>query len=192
MDIDASVISAGMAGASTAVFWGGEPNVWANPALLGYYQGIRWQWGETQLVPGLAADVRFSVTRLTLAGAGIGFENAGDPADAGGIELEYGLSEGTDQSGQPTGTFGAYERVDAMGAGVSVGRLIEAIAAMQGSEAPGIVRHLDVAVGWRRKDTVVQLSPSPAVGRAEAGSWTRISGVALTRCGSTRSRRCGR
>src|SRR5438445_9022278 len=39
---DPSVISAGMGGASAAVAWSAEPNYWANPALLGYYQGIRW------------------------------------------------------------------------------------------------------------------------------------------------------
>ena len=170
MDIDPSVISAGMAGASTAVWWNGEPSVWANPALLGYHQGIRWQWGETQLVPGLASDVRFSVTRLTVAGAGIGVENAGDPSDAGGLELEYGESEGTDVNGNPTGTFSSFESIDATGVGVSVGRLVRAIAAARDADPPGIFEHFDLALGWARKHTLVALAPVAAFGQASAAS----------------------
>ena len=46
MDIDLSIRSAGMAGASNAVFWGGSLNHWANPAVLGYTRGIRYEYGQ--------------------------------------------------------------------------------------------------------------------------------------------------
>ena len=47
LDIDASIRSAGMGGACNAVFWGADPNDWANPALLGYHSGLRYSWGKT-------------------------------------------------------------------------------------------------------------------------------------------------
>jgi len=43
LEIDPSTRSAGMAGAASAVYWGTDPNYWANPALLGYASGIRYE-----------------------------------------------------------------------------------------------------------------------------------------------------
>jgi hypothetical protein len=51
MDIDISARSAALGGASTALPWG-DLNHWANPALLGYVDGIRYAHQRTQLVPG--------------------------------------------------------------------------------------------------------------------------------------------
>ena len=45
-----SVRSSGMGFASNAVFWGGDPDYWSNPALLGYHDGIRYEHGTSRLV----------------------------------------------------------------------------------------------------------------------------------------------
>jgi hypothetical protein len=145
MDLDPSVVSAGMGGASTAVPWGGDPNVWANPALLGYAQGVRWQWGRTRLLPGLADDLVFTHTRLLIGGSGIGVENAGDPLEAGGIELDYGSDP----------ILSGHETVNATGFGVSASRLVAAIAAWRDEDPPALFERADLAFGWRRKETTL-------------------------------------
>src|SRR5437016_1649618 len=48
LDLDPSIRAAGAGGASNAVFWGGDPDIWANPALLGYARGLRYDQGRTQ------------------------------------------------------------------------------------------------------------------------------------------------
>jgi len=178
MDIEPSAIASGMGGASAAVFWGDEPNYWSNPALLGYHHGVRWQYGKTRLVPGLASDVFFETKRLTLAGAGLGFEFAGEPFDVGGLHLDYGRSESTDESGNLTGMFGSWEDIEAFGAGVSLGRLVGALAAVGGDEPPDVVRHFDVALGFAQKHTEMVLVPD-STGRASAGSrdWGMLARV---------------
>lgn len=155
--IDPSIISAGMGGASSAVSWSAEPNYWANPALLGYYDGVRWQWGRTQLIPDLASDVHFTTNRVTLGYWGIGIESAGSPV--GGLKLDFGQSQGTDPSGNPTGLIDAFENTDALGFGVSLANLAGSLLALNGAELPEIARHLDVALGYSRKHVDVQLAP---------------------------------
>lgn len=155
--LDPSVISAGMGGASSAVSWSAEPNYWANPALLGYYDGLRWQWGRTRLVPDLAPDVHFTTNRVTLGYWGIGVESAGSPV--GSLRLDYGSSSGTDPSGNPTGTFSAYENVDALGIGVSLSTLASSLLALSGGELPEVAKHFDVALGYASKETESVLGP---------------------------------
>jgi len=137
MDIDGSAISSAMGGASAAVFWSAEPNYWANPALLGYYQGVRYQYAHSQLVPGLATDVILTSNRVTLAAWGVGVE-------LGGTKLDYGDSYGE-------------EKVQAAALGVSLSRLLGSIA--PGSPVAALARNLDLAVGFARKDVEMQLSP---------------------------------
>ena len=112
MDIDISARSAALGGASTALPWG-DLNHWANPALLGYVDGIRYAHGRTQLVPGLAANVIFTTDYVQVGAGGIGVLFSGKPFDKGGVHLDYGLSEGRDENGNFTGTFASYERVKA-------------------------------------------------------------------------------
>ena len=160
MDIDPSVIATGMGGASTAVTWTTEPNVWANPALLGYVRGIHWQWGHTRLVPEISPDITFNTNRFTFGAYGVGLEAAGKPVDGfGGTRLDYGPSSGTDPSGNPIGTFDAYEDVDAMGIGISVERLANSLLALRGARLPAPLRHFDFAAGYAQKHTVVSLAP---------------------------------
>jgi len=154
--IDPSVISAGMGGASSAAAWSAEPNYWANPALLGYYDGVRWQWGRTRLIPDLASDVHYTTNRITLGYGGLGIESAGP---VGGMRLDFGSSIGTDPSGNPTGPIDAFEGTDALGFGVSLANLASSILALNGSELPDVARHLDVALGYARKHVDSQLAP---------------------------------
>src|SRR5438093_2242589 len=105
MDFDLSIRSAGMAGASNAVFWGGPLNHWANPAVLGYTHGIQYEYGKTQLVPGLATDVFIRSQAVKLGWGGIGRVAQGQPEGVGGGLLDYGVGEGGDEGGNPAGRF---------------------------------------------------------------------------------------
>jgi hypothetical protein len=165
-----------MGRAGAAVFWGGDPDAWSNPALLGYHQGVRYTWGETQLVPDLADDVYFTTKETTVAAYGLGFSFAGQPGDFGSMRLSYGISEGTDESGNSLGTFEAYEEIDSWGVGLSLGQAAEAIALATSGEAPTITRYVDVALGMTKKDIKVVLSPDFSglgVGSAEGSSEDR-------------------
>ena len=71
MNIDLSVRSAGMGGASNALSWG-DLNHWGNPALLGYAQGLRYVHTHTQLVPGLASNVFLNSNVVQAGGGGVG------------------------------------------------------------------------------------------------------------------------
>ena len=167
LDIDASIVSAGMGGASTAVYWTAEPNAWANPALLGYCVGMHWVWGHTNLLPEISNDITFDTNQLTLGGGGIGFESSGKPIDGlGGTRLSYGSSAGTDPSGNPTGTFDAYEDVDAQAVGVSLSQLTSSLLALRGTKLPSLVRHFDVAGGYTSKHAVVAIAPNQPGGVA--------------------------
>jgi hypothetical protein len=150
MDIDGSAISSAMGGASAAVFWSAEPNYWANPALLGYYQGVRYQYARSQLVPGLAEDVFLTSDRVTLAAYGVGLE-------VGRTKLDYGPSTWIDEYGHVLGEFEAYEEVGAITVGLSVSGLVRSIA--PGSPVAALARNLDLAVGFARKDVEMKLHP---------------------------------
>ena len=88
LDLDPSVRSSGMGGASNAVFWD-ETNPWSNPALLGEARGVAYEFGRTQLVPGLAPDVHFTTNVVKLGGGGLGVALSGKPVDIGGLRLNY-------------------------------------------------------------------------------------------------------
>ena len=167
LDLDPSVRSSGMGGASNAVFWGSDPNDWANPALLGYQQGARYSWSETQLVPSLAPDVWFRTSRATFGVGGLGVAVPGNLKGWGSARLDYGLSQGTDPSGNPTGTYDSFEEVQAWGIGASLSQLIETSSLLAGIEPPAFTRILDVAGGVNGKHVKVSLAPG-AVGETDA------------------------
>lgn len=167
LDIDASIRSAGTGGACNAVFWGDDPNEWANPALLGYQRGIRFSYGRTRLVPGLADNVYFKTERLKLGVGGVGALLPGDPNGFGSGLLDYGLQESIDEQGNPTGTFGAYEKIRAWGIGVSLSELIGSAAEITGHDRPGFLRFGDIAAGYTQKHVLVHLAPASAFGEAE-------------------------
>ena len=165
MDIDGSAISSAMGGASAAVFWSAEPDYRANPALLGYHRGVRYQYARSQLVPGLAADVVLTSDRVTLGAYGVGIE-------VGRTDLDYGTSTWVDGYGHVLGEFDSYEKVGAITAGVSLSGLVRSI--VPGSPVAALARNLDLAVGFARKDVEMRLSPGIA---AEASGYPCDLGV---------------
>lgn len=166
MDFETSVRAAGMAGASSGVWWG-EPGNWGNPAALSQATGVRWVDGHTQLVPGLASDVFLDTRRLLVGGYGIGFAFMGAPFEGlGKLRLDYGASEGTDPFGNPTGSFNAFEEVEGWGLGLSPLRLFDAIRGHSNGARP-----FDVSLGVQHKHTVVALAPPAQFGAASGDTW---------------------
>ncbi len=160
LDLDPSVRAAGMALASNAVFWGGTPNHWANPALLAYERGLRYEWGKTQLVPDFADDVFFETKRLTLGGGGLALALAGRPLDRlGGLLVDYGAIELTDPSGNSIGTYHAFEKIRSWSFGVSLAELAENAASLMHQAPPRLARYGDISFGWSRKDVAISLAP---------------------------------
>src|SRR6266487_2384294 len=138
LQYDPSVRSTAMAGASGAVFWGANPNDWANPALLGTTQGIRYEDALEQY-PGLIAfgipdGPRFIARREVLGYRGIGVALAGQPFERmGGARWGFPGEDG--------------ETVRSWSAGVSATKVVEAAASLLHRRAPTIARHLDLAFG---------------------------------------------
>lgn len=174
MDIDVSVRSAAMGGASTAVFWGEELNHWGNPALLGSLNGLRYETGRTQLVPVLATDVRFDTRTWKGGHAGLGVFVSRAPERAGGVYLDYGVSQGTDPFGNPTPAFRSYEAVDSWGAGVSAAALAANLYRWSGREPPALLRFVDVSAGMSFKFLEMVLAP---VSLGAGGTDARDAGV---------------
>lgn len=177
---DPSTRSLGMGGASGPVFWGGDPNDWANPALLGYHQGIRFRYDKARLVPDLAADVFWSSTRISMGAYGLGLSFAGMPDHLGGARLDYGTSLAVDSGGQILGSFDSWEEVDSFGLGINVLELAESLLG-HWSEAPGLNRWGDVSIGWARKTVDVNLAPAAFLsgGLARDGAQTNDIGFLL-------------
>ena len=179
MDIDTSIRAAAMGGTSAAVGWG-DPGVWGNPATIAMLQGVRWEHGRTQLVPGLADHVFLRSERLLIGGSGIGASFMGEPFEnVGGTRLDYGTSTVTDPGGNPTGTFDSFERVQGVGIGVSVLRFIDAMSGVYGGRT-NRSRAFDVSLGVQHKRAEVVLAPDVAGGRAAAqcidwGTMVRLS-----------------
>ncbi len=176
MDIDVSIRSAGMGGASNAVMWGRGLNHWANPALLSAERGIRWEWGRTQLVPDLASDVIFESHVLKVAGGGVGLVSSGLPFGPG-VRLSYGASQGTDENGNPTGTFESFEQIDSWGFGVLAFEAVETLAHLRDDDGPGpLSRYVDVAFGMNFKDVLMSIFPAPSVtASTQARDWGVVS-----------------
>ncbi len=187
LDLDPSIRSSGMGGASAAVFWGGDANGWANPALLGYCKGLRFEHGRTRLVPDLAYDVYFTTDRYTIGSGWFGVSLAGRPFDGlGGVRLDYGWSERADASGNPLDSFASFEDVASWGAGVSVGGFIEALARWRGADPPALTRWVDLAFGMNSKHVDVALAPAAMMGTAsttgnDAGLLLRVTPLDNTR-----------
>jgi hypothetical protein len=159
LDIDHSIRAAGMGEASNAVFWGDELNQWSNPAVLGYVRGVHYEYGNTQLVPGLAADVFFRSNVLKLAGGGLGTYFAGKPFGVGSVKLDYGSTQGTDPNGNPIGTFDSHEDIESWGFGLSLAHAFESIARLSDRHAPRISRVADVSLGMNFKNLDMDLGP---------------------------------
>ena len=156
LEIDPSVRSAGMGGATSSVFWGDDPNYWANPALLGYHHGIRYEWSKTQLVPDLASDVFFKSNRMTMGAWGLGFGFNLHP-----YELDYGESVGT-------GGAHSFEDIDSWGIGLSLVEAGESLLELFGGER-WLRRYVDISLGYFQKKVFVDLAPQSIIADTLSG-----------------------
>src|SRR6267142_1195396 len=183
--IDPAIRASGMGGASTAVIWGGDPNYWANPALLPYQHGVRYEWGRTHLLPDLAPDVSFKTKRLIAGYGGVTFSLAGKPLDGlGNQRLDYGTSAATDVDGNSIVTFNSYEDIESFGVGVSALEMTRAVGQLVG--IPGlnsIGRYGDISVGRASKTVDVFLAPASVTldGRDARGKVTTYDSGILFR-----------
>jgi hypothetical protein len=146
---------------STAVFWGEFPDMWSNPALLGYHDGLRYEWGRTQLLPDFTDDWSFTSNRLTLGGWGVAVSLSGVPIPgAGGMLLDYGELRLTDEQGNVLGTYNSYEEVNSWGVGVNGVEFVESI--LHDDKSYPLSRYFDLSFGFSRKDVHVDFSPATA------------------------------
>ena len=76
---------------------------WWNPAALGFVGRSGLELTYAQLVPGLATDVNYNYLSYVQPLKGWGAYGVGV------VFLSYGQSEGADENGNPTGTFGSNE-----------------------------------------------------------------------------------
>jgi len=172
---DPSIRAAGMGGAGSAVFWGGDANVWANPALLGYAQGLRFERGRTQLVPGLATDVWFDTERHTIGGGGLGVAMTGKPDGIGRTLLDYG-GDG----------YHGYEHAASWSVGASAAGLASTLWRWRGAEPPAFTRYADLAFGVSRKEVRVVLAPwgSAHAAQRDWGLLARVTALDNSRRGA--------
>jgi hypothetical protein len=142
LEMDPSIRSTAMGSASGAVFWGLDPNSWANPALLGTMEGIRYDDALVDLgtitttgtLGELSFDIRQTARRTAIGHGGIGIGLAGQPFEgAGGARLEFGdLSE----------------EVRLWSAGISLAGIAQTFL---GEGTPALDRHFDLAFGYTHK-----------------------------------------
>lgn len=175
LDLDTSVRALGRGGATNAVYQDGG-NEWANPALLGYRNGLSFSWDRQALVPELADDVVLSSRRVSLGLWGLGFSTAGQPVDVlGGTDLDYGRSEIVDPNGNPIGAYDSFEHIRAWSLGASLASVVDNAAAALGRRH-GLADWGDLAVGVSRKRVVMALYP-PETYTANATDWGLLARV---------------
>ena len=133
-------------------------------SLLGYTTGVRYLHTHTQLVPELSNDVFLNSNVVQVGGGGVGIVFSGQPFDAGGVRLNYGLSQGIDENGNPTGTWNSWETVKSFGAGVSLARSIESAIRLGGGPDLHLSRYADVSAGMNWKDVMIVLAPASVGG----------------------------
>ena len=185
--LDPSVRSTAMGGATGAVFWGVDPNDWANPALLGLARGVRHQDARQEFptlsVDGtdLVFDLGATARREVLGYGGLGVALSGRPFEnPGGIRLDEGTLTGySADPGVPPPVYRLYDQVRSWGVGVSLAGVAGTIAALRQRPAPGFARHADLAFGYSEKS--VELAPeAPALdGRGTARDWGLLARAAV-------------
>ena len=103
LDIQPGGRQNGMGAAGVALTGDATGATWWNPAGLGFVEKSAIQITYAQLVPGLATDVTYNYGTYVHPIKGLGAVGVGI------VFLNYGQSEGADQAGNPTGTFGSNE-----------------------------------------------------------------------------------
>lgn len=177
LQFNTSPRAAGMGETGVATVWGGDANVWANPAMLAFRPGVRYGTMHSKLAVGLADDIFIDKKELTLGAYGVGVLYAKGPMDH--VVLDMGTHQGTDENGQPTGTFDSWMKSQSWGVGVSAA---EAMRQLKIAEVGG---WFDVAGGVVWKDFQDQLAPSnilqdsggPSNGQASMRDWGWVARV---------------
>lgn len=167
-----------MGGAGVASHWGGDPDLWANPANIAYQKGLRYSEMKSHLVPDLADDIWLHDEWAVLGGQGFGIYFARGPIR--GAFLDMGSQQATDDSGQVIGSFDSWMKAERAGAGVSLFRLLES---MGGRSAPGLSKVFDISAGYVHTEFEDQLAPDEYLqdGHGGSGSGTARSYGALAR-----------
>ncbi len=171
LEVDPSVRCAGMGGAGTAVFWGVSLNPWANPALLGYAEGVRYEQSDAEFGPG----VKLRARGTTIGYGGLGLGTTGRPIEGlGRIDLEATAS--LDQA-----SLGLIDQARSWSAGASISRLLETLARGSGRTAPAFTRFADVAFGYsdKRVEDVLWVSSPGDNSRIAEHTFARDRGVMI-------------
>lgn len=103
LDIQPGARQNGMGAAGVALAEDATGATWWNPAALGFANHSAVELTYAQLVPGLATDVSYNYATYVRPVQGWGAFGVGL------VFLSYGTSEGTDASGNPTGSFSSNE-----------------------------------------------------------------------------------
>jgi hypothetical protein len=122
-----SVRASGLGGAGGALWWGGDPDDWANPALLPDHRGLRYGDMSVDLLPGVSDDTRFTSQRLTAAWGGVGVLAGGKLGLADGGRLDMGRQLAVDEAGDPRGYWHPWAETESFGVGLDLVWLAEAL-----------------------------------------------------------------
>jgi hypothetical protein len=176
---DPSIEGAGMGGASIAAFWEENPNDRANPALMGFHRGLRYSYGDTQLVPELADDVHFSSHRILAGAWGVGVAMTGKPIESvGRLRIDYGELEVTDAFGNPI-TLEPHEDVRSFAVGVSVLDLVSSIRVARGGEPLELSRRVSLALGHAWKTYKIDFAPVELIPNGQGEGSNNDAGLVL-------------
>jgi hypothetical protein len=167
LQFNTSVRAEGMGGAGIAVPWGGDVNNWANPALLAFRPGVRYDRMESQLVPDLADEIFIHSNQVTVGAYGVGLLFAQGPMD--GVFLDMGNQISTNDDGTQGPTFDSWMKAQYHGIGVN---LTHVIAALNNEQIPDILQRLDVSGGIVWKEFEDMLAPDYVLQDAQGGSST--------------------
>ena len=165
LEFDTSARSAGMGGATVAAPWGDGPGVWANPALIGFHQGLRFESFKSQLVPDFADDIEISDKHLTLGYHGLGFYLGRGPVE--GMKLGLGEHMVYDDGGEPLGPAETWMKSESYGFGLNAGDFLRH---HLGDRMRPWARNFELAVGWMHKSYKEKLAdafnPQPIKSKA--------------------------
>ena len=163
LEFDTSARSAGMGGATVAAPWGEGPGVWANPAMIGFHKGLRYESFESQLVPGFADDIEIHDEHITLGVHGLGFYLGRGPVP--GMKLDMGTQPVG--GGEPSDTIEPWMKSESYGIGLSVGDFVRH---HLGDKMRPWARNIELAIGWMHKSyeekLIWMLEPEPVKGDA--------------------------
>jgi hypothetical protein len=143
-----------MGSAGVGAPWGTDTNHWANPALLAFRPGLNSLKFRSELAAGLADDIVITNQELTLGAYGVTFLLAEGPL--GGNFLDMGTQMGTDENGEPTGSFNSYMQSESWGLGLDVVQLLDRLLD-HGDKSWS--RHATLAVGFTKHDFEDHLAP---------------------------------